>query len=120
MEALLMENNYVGFLIDVLLVKEGFNPKNWDIKESPIDNLYTIKNLDDSVEFRIFFEYNESGDFPDTTYLYTEYLDDGTVEDAEANSIKECIELGQAPKEEYHTGWNGKETLLGEVYRENW
>lgn len=120
MEALLMENKYFGFLIDVLLVKEGFNPKNWDIKESPVPELYTIQNLDDSVEFSIFFKNSDIDGFPDTTYLYTKYLDDGTAEDAEANSIKECIELGQGPKEKYHTGWNGKETLLGEVYRKNW
>lgn len=115
-----MENEYVGFLIDVLLVKEGFNPKNWDIKESPIDNLYTIQNLDDSVEFQIFFEYNESDGFPNITYLYTKYEDNNLAENIEASSIRECIELGQDPKEKYHTGWNGKETFLGEIYREKW
>jgi len=119
-EELLMKNKYAGFLIDVLLVKEGFNPKNWDIKESPIDNLYTIQNLDDSVEFSIFFENSEVDGFPKTTYLYTKYADNNLAKDVEASSIKECIELGQAPKEEYHTGWDGKETILGEIYRENW
>ncbi len=114
-----MENKYAGFLIDVLLVKEGFNPKNWDIKESPVSDLYTIMNLDDSVEFSILFENSEVDGFPKTTYLYNKYVDN-ICEDVEATSIKECIELGQDPKEKHHTGWDGKETLLGEIYRENW
>jgi len=45
MEVLLMENKYVGFLIDVLLVKEGFNPKNWHIKESSTDVSLPIVSL---------------------------------------------------------------------------
>jgi len=120
MEALLMENNYAEFLIVSLLVKEGFNPNNWDIKEEPIDGLYTIKNLDDSVEFSLAINEDSDQGFPEIEYLYSKYSDDDTVEDANANSIKECIELGQAPKEKYHNGWNGKQTVLGKIYNENW
>jgi len=112
-----MTNNkvFAGLCIGILLDKEGFNPNNWDIKESPADNLYTIKNLDDSVEFQVYFEEKDEG-FPDTTYLYTKYVD-GIAEDVEAKSIKECIELGQDPKEKYHDGWDGKETFIGNLYR---
>ncbi|RND62129.1 hypothetical protein FAM18124_02106 [Lacticaseibacillus paracasei] len=73
------------------LNREGFNPENWVVKETPLENFYTISNLSDSVEFSILEE--ENGDI---TPMYTVFT--GAVgEDKEARTITEAIEKGTLP-----------------------
>jgi len=112
-----------------LLLKEGFNPKHWEIKENYVDNEYTIQNLDDSVEFGINVYYADLSvvgteeeqvrlGIKKSVLMY-DVFDGYEFDTKDADSIKECIELGQVLREEHHSGWTkGMQTSLYKKQKE--
>ncbi|MBN7275514.1 hypothetical protein GNF18_10215 [Ligilactobacillus pobuzihii] len=81
------------------LLKDGFNPKNWCIKEIPVEQeVYTFQNMDDAVEFSVFV-------IDDVKHLgYYVYGNDGSCQERYAHSVIECLEKMEMPKSKYHHG----------------
>lgn len=81
--------------ISHMLYNEGFNPNNWFVYEIPADDVYIVRNLANTVA--VDFGIDSDGS---VIPLYYTVRDDGSIDQHEALSIRQAIELNEIQKGE--------------------
>ena len=76
------------------MAAEGFNPDNWYVWESPVETVYIIHNVANTVSFAVTAEEGKP------LYIAYDCWDGNLIRPTEADSFCEAVELSGIKKQE--------------------